>query len=253
MIKMLDTIKYAALAILKKVAVKILKFRLLGKGLTPWVYYEDKQGKRWATFLKKSEFQGYDWNDDYSEVTNLETGKVYQVDGHSCTCKDWYYRVRTGQKEQCKHQIMRSELFRGLLGTSTRTKQRSEYVEVERSRNFNDFDINDEDLPPGCFTRKYENKKFIEYRLYAWLKKFNGEEYYPEAEEIGSLIKTRTRLPRCPLQLDMSVQFSGVEAWTKTAISGITFDEVTDAINYLLRKINLKETEQAYQYAELGF
>ena len=147
MIKMLNTIKYAALAILKKVAVKILKFRLLGKGLTPWVYYEDKQGKRWATFLKKSAFQGYDWNDDYSEVTNLETGKVYQVDGHSCTCKDWYYRVRTGQKPQCKHQMMRSE-----------------YVEVERSRNFNDFDINDEDLPPGCFTRKYENKKFIECR-----------------------------------------------------------------------------------------
>ncbi len=213
MIKMLDTIKYATLAILKKVAVKILKFRLLGKGHTPWVYYEDKQGKRWATFLKKSEFQGYDWNEDYSEVTNLETGDVYQVDGHSCTCKDWYYRVRTGQKEQCKHQIMRSE-----------------YV--------NDFHINDEDLPVGCFTRKYESKKLIEYRLYAWVRKYDGEEYYPETREIGSIIKT---------------QFSGVEVWTKTAISGITFDKVTDAINYLLRKVDLKETERVYQYAELGF
>lgn len=97
MMKILDTIKYAALAILKKVAVKILKFRLLGKGLTPWVYYEDKQGKRRATFLKKSEFNGYDWDDNYSEVTNLETGEVYQISAHSCTCKDWYYRVRTGQ------------------------------------------------------------------------------------------------------------------------------------------------------------
>lgn len=213
MIKMFNTIKYAALAILKKVAVKILKFCLLGKGLTPWVYYEDKQGKRRATFLKKSEFQGYDWNDNYSQVTNLETGDVYQVDSHSCTCKDWYYRVRIGQKEQCKHQIMRSE-----------------YV--------NDFDINDEDLPPGCFSRKYESKKSVEYRLYAWVRKYDGEEYYPETEEIGSVIKTH---------------FSGVEAWTKTAITGITFDKVTDAINYLLRKVNLEETAQVYQYAELGF
>ena len=106
---------------------------------------------------------------------------------------------------------------------------RSEYV--------NDFDINDEDLPPGCFTRKYENSKSIEHRLFAWVRKFNGEEYYPEPEEIGSIIKT---------------QFSGVEAWTKTAISGINFDEVNDAINYLLRKanINLEITAQAYQYAE---
>ncbi len=210
MIKILDTIKYAALAILKKVAVKILKFRLLGKGLTPWVYYEDKQGKRRATFLKKSEFDGYDWNNDFSEVTNLETGEVYQVSADSCTCKDWYYRVRTGQKPQCKHQMMRAEFI-------------------------NDFEINDEDLPPGCFTRKHETKNNIEYRLYAWVRKFNGEEYYPETEEIGSIIKT---------------QFSGVEAWLKNAISGIPFDAVDDAINYLLRKIDLEITAQVYQYAE---
>ena len=210
MIKMLDTIKYAALAILKKVAVKILKFRLLGKGLTPWVYYEDKQGKRRATFLKKSEFNGYDWNDDYSEVTNLQTGEVYQVSADSCTCKDWHYRVRTGQKPQCKHQMMRAEFI-------------------------NDFEINDEDLPPGCFTRKHESKNNIEYRLFAWVRKFNGEEYYPQPEEIGSIIKTR---------------FSGVEAWIKNAINGTPFDAVDDAVNYLLRKINLKETAQVYQYAE---
>ena len=221
MIKILDTMKYAALAILKKVAVKIIKFRLLGKGETPWVYYEDKQGKRRATFLKKSEFNGYDWNDDYSEVTNLETGEVYQVSADSCTCKDWYYRVRTGQKAQCKHQMMRSE-----------------YVEVEPSQNEDDFDINDEDLPPGCFTRKHETENNIEYRLFAWVKKFNGEEYYPETEEIGSIIKT---------------QFSGVEAWFKKAIHGVPFDAVDDAVNYLLRKINLTETAQVYQYAESIF
>ena len=208
----MNKLKNSALAILKNVAVKVIKFNYLGKGLTPWAYYEDKQGKRRATFLKKSEFNGYDWNDDYSKVTNLETGEVYQVSAHSCTCPDWYYRVRTGQKPQCKHQIMRSEFI-------------------------NDFEINEEDLPVGCFIRKSENKKSVEHRLFAWIRKFNGEEYYPEAEEIGSIIKT---------------QFSGLEAWTKTAISEINFDEVNDAINYLLRKanINLKETKQAYQYAE---
>ncbi|MGK7881120.1 MAG: hypothetical protein AB4060_13600 [Crocosphaera sp.] len=221
MMKTLNTIKYAALAILKKVAVKILKFRLLGKGSTPWVYYEDKQGKRRATFLKKSAFQGYDWNDNYSEVTNLETGEVYQVSADSCTCKDWHYRVRTGQKTQCKHQIMRSE-----------------YVQVEPIQNEDDFDINDEDLPAGCFTRKHETKNNIEYRLFAWVRKYDGEEYYPETEEIGSIIKT---------------QFSGVEAWIKNAINGIPFDAVDDAINYLLRKINLIETAQVYQYAESIF
>ncbi|MGB5770140.1 MAG: hypothetical protein WBM32_09755, partial [Crocosphaera sp.] len=95
-----------------------------------------------------------------------------------------------------------------------------------------------EDLPIGCFTRKYDNQKSTEYKFFAWVRKFNGEEYYPEAEEIGSFIKT---------------QFSGLEAWTKTAINGINFDEINDAINYLLRKANidLKETEQAYQYAQI--
>ncbi len=206
----LDKLKNSALAILKNVAVKVIKFNYLGKGKTPWAYYQNKQGKKRSTFIKKSEFNGYAWNDNYSQVTNLKTGEVYQVNGNSCTCKDWYYRVRTGKKTQCKHQIMRSE-----------------YV--------NNFDINEENLPTGCFARKYENSNSIEHRLFAWVRKFDGEEFYPEAEEIGSIIKT---------------QFSGLEAWTKTAISGINFDEVNDAINYLLRKANidLKETEQAYQY-----
>ncbi|MGB5594653.1 MAG: hypothetical protein WBM62_11550 [Crocosphaera sp.] len=209
----LDKLKNSALAILKNVAVKVIKFNYLGRGQTPWAYYQNKQGKKRSTFIKKSEFKGYAWNDNYTQVTNLETGEVYQVNGNSCTCPDWYYRVRVGKKPQCKHQIMRAE-----------------YV--------NDFDINDEDLPIGCFTRKYDNQKSTEYKFFAWVRKFNGEEYYPEAEEIGSLIKT---------------QFSGLEAWTKTAINGIKFDEVNDAINYLLRKANidLKETEQAYQYAQI--
>jgi hypothetical protein len=213
MLKLTENIKLAALAILKKIAVKVIKFRLLGKGQTPWVYYEDKQGKKRATFRKKSAFQGYSWNNDYTEVTNLETGEIYQVNGNSCTCKDWLYRVKTGKKPQCKHQIMRSE-----------------YV--------NDFEINPEDLPPGCFIRKYENPKSIEYRFYAWVRKFNGEEYYPASVEIGSIIKT---------------QFSGLEAWTKSAINGINFESLNDAISYLLRKanINLKETAQAYEYAQL--
>ncbi len=140
MLKITDNIKIAALAILKKVAVKVLKFQFLGKGQTPWAYYQDKNGKRWATFLKKSEFQGYDWNQDYSQVINLETGDTYQVNNHSCTCKDWIYRVKTGQKDKCKHQLMRSEFVK-------------------------DVEINEEELPTGCFTRKYENSKSIEHAL----------------------------------------------------------------------------------------
>ena len=216
MLKLTENIKIAALTILKKVAVKVIKFTLLGKGQTPWAYYETLNGKRRATFLKKSEFQGYDWNQDYSQVINLETGDTYQVNAHSCTCQDWYYRVRTGQKDKCKHQLMRSELVN------------------------DEIDITPEELPTGCFTRKYENKKSVEHRLFAWVRKFNGEEYYPEVEEIGRILIS---------------SFNGLEAWTKTAINGITFESINDAINFLLRKanINLQETEQAYQYAEYGF
>ncbi len=215
MLKLTENIKIAALTILKKVAVKVIKFTLLGKGQTPWAYYETLNGKRRATFLKKSEFQGYDWNQDYSQVINLETGDTYQVNAHSCTCKDWKYRVQTGKKAQCKHQMMRSEFV-------------------------NDLEINESDLPVGCFTRKSEHKKSVEHRLFAWVRKLNGSEYYPEVEEIGKILVS---------------SFNGLEAWTKTAINGIIFDSINDAINFLLRKanINLQETEQAYQYAEYGF
>ncbi len=213
MLKITETIKIAALTILKKVATKILKFKLLGKGLTPWVYYEDKLGKKRATFLKKSSFQGYEWHPSYNHVTNLETGKTYSVNNTYCSCKDWYYRVRTGQKNKCKYQLMREKIVP------------------------DEIIINDKNLPTGCFTRKYESKKSIEHRLYAWVRKFNGEEYYPEPEEVGKILISN---------------FNGLEAWTKTAINGINFDSINDAINYLLRKanINLQEVAQAYQYAE---
>ncbi len=73
----------------------------------------------------------------------------------------------------------------------------------------------------------------------AWVRKFNGEEYYPEVEEIGRILIS---------------SFNGLEAWTKTAINGINFDSINDAISYLLSQanINLEITAQAYQYAE-GF
>ena len=240
MLKLTETIKLAALAILKNVAVKVIKFRLLGKGQTPWAYYQDKKGKRRSTFIKKSAFNGYDWNKDYSQVINLQTGDTYQVTSHSCTCKDWYYRVRTGQKSKCKHQIMRHSVISHQSSVnSNNLTQLTEEFEQNNTKKLvtDDYSLvtEIEDLPIGCFTRKYENNKSVEHRLFAWVRKFNGEEYYPEIEEIGKILVS---------------SFNGLEAWTKTAINGITFESINDAISYLLRKanINLKETEQAYQY-----
>jgi predicted nucleic acid-binding Zn finger protein len=212
-----ETIKNAALSLLKQVAARIIKFKTLGRGQTPWVYYEGKDGKKRSTFLKKSDFSGYSWNNELTEVVNLETGDIYKVNRNSCTCSDWHYRVRSGKKDKCKHQQMWEQL--------TAFKLNKE-LEIEES-----------ELPTGCFTRKNNN----ECSLYAWTKEFNGEEYYPTAKEIGRIIKPN--------------HSAFIEAWTNTAITGIDFDSVADAINYLIKqaRINLKECKEAYLTYEYAF
>ena len=157
----------------------------------------------------------------------------------------------THQKSKCKHQIMRHSVISHQSSvnshqSSVNSNNLTQLTEEFEPNNTKKMVTDDcslvteiEDLPIGCFARKYENNKSVEHRLFAWVRKFNGEEYYPEIEEIGKVLVS---------------SFNGLEAWTKTAINGINFESINDAISYLLRKanINLQETEQAFQYSQ-GF
>lgn len=158
-IQSLDSMRKLAFNYLKKIAVKILKFSLLGRGKTPWAYYQGRDGKRYATFLKKDDL------------------------------KD------------------------------------------------NQLEIELPELPLGCSFKKYSNPKSVEHRIYAYVKEFNGEEYYPKVQEVGTILVS---------------SFNGIEAWMKNN-NGINFDSINDAVNYLLRKINLKECREAYEYLQGGF
>ncbi len=105
-------------------AREIIRYKTkVGRGKVYWVYYRTQGDKKRATFLSPKEFQGYKWNSNYSEVVNLETGAKYQVSDDQCTCKYWFYAVRTGKEKACKHQNMRSEFGQSLA----KAKQLSPY------------------------------------------------------------------------------------------------------------------------------
>lgn len=191
-----QTIIKSALMILKGVAVKVIKFvPCLGRGGTPWVHYEDKQGKRYATFLKKSDFEGYKWNDTYSEVTKLETGDSYKVSEVSCSCPDWEKRVKPGKKAACKHQLMRQDLMKeaGIIDLTN--------------------------IPP-C-TRLEKKRGIFEsdraYNIYCKSKEFNREGLIIKDKMIGYITIDKN-----------------IVAWRSSAHWGKQFDNIMDAINYLL-------------------
>ena len=101
----------AVLAVLSGAsAVKIIDWKKdVGRGNVYWAYYVTAEGKRRATFISPKEFTRYKWFDDFSTVVNLENGTVYEVTENYCSCPSWKYEVKTGKKQQCKHQVMRSE------------------------------------------------------------------------------------------------------------------------------------------------
>jgi|GEM_PF-6683212 len=86
---------------------KVIAFKFLGRGKTPWIHYVNKAGRIFATFLPKKILTGYAWSfprhQNYAYCANKNTGQIYQVSPNSCTCSCFKYQVPQ-QKRYCEHQ-----------------------------------------------------------------------------------------------------------------------------------------------------
>lgn len=97
-------------------AKEIINFKPeVGRGKVFWVYFSNNFGKC-STFLKKkvsewlqkvySEFKKYNW----LNLTNVESpsGRVYEVTQTYCTCPDYRHNIIKGKtwRTFCKHQLM---------------------------------------------------------------------------------------------------------------------------------------------------
>lgn len=154
----LVNLQSSALAILSDAnAVKIIKFKLTGRSNCPWAYYEKADGKRAATFISPKEFVGYKWVNNYSEVVNLATGDRYRVADSYCTCPDFIYRRRK-DGTKCKHQQMRAEFVGNL-------EEKVLALAV---------DINEKELPTGCWLQRTDNWVTEEYKLHCYTRVLRG-------------------------------------------------------------------------------
>ncbi|MDJ0718344.1 MAG: hypothetical protein QNJ54_29650 [Prochloraceae cyanobacterium] len=213
----IDRIQNAVLAILKGVAVKVIRFiKKLGRGHCPWVHYETPEGKRRATFLSPKAFSGYSWNAKYSEVVNLETGAVYQVSDRSCTCQFWHWKVRTGKKRTCKHQDMRAE-FEG--------KSLTKKIALQKET----IHIDPNNPPAGCILRRTDDWMSAEYEVL--VKSPNPSNDSPETKLLGRVVE----------------QKDGIFAIAHQCKTGVMTWDIEEAIAYLLYShgMNYKQFNEA--------
>ncbi len=189
-----DNFHNALLAVLGKAgaeAIEIIRYLIqVGRGNVIWVHYINKYGKKFATFLSPKAFVGYFWNDSNSVVTNLETGARYRVSQSYCDCKSWFHHVRTGKKQQCKHQEMRLEKIKQDLSDSLPVSDRESNaaaISLE-TRSNNLYKVLPNILRKGLSVERCNDGAYAEYYLKAWLKADDRGE--PSFQRIGKIIES---------------------------------------------------------------
>ncbi|MDJ0718283.1 MAG: hypothetical protein QNJ54_29330 [Prochloraceae cyanobacterium] len=209
-----DLFHNAILAILEPAqAIEVIRYKKnVGKGRVYWAYYKTFDGKKRATFISPKEFQGYRWNAKYSEVTNLETGAVYQVSDRHCTCQFWHWKVRTGleyffikgsphkadkllspadkltrrtslnknnifrKKRSCKHQDMRAEFEGKSLKKAIAPQKETIHIDPNNP-------------PAGCILRRTDDWMSAEYDVL--FKSPNPSNDSPETKLLGRVVEQK--------------------------------------------------------------
>lgn len=186
-----ENFKNAILAVLASAGAKeVIRYKSqVGRGKVYWVYYTTNKGLRRATFISPKTFQGYRWFDDFSTVVNLESGAVYEVSESYCSCPSWKYQVLTGKKQQCKHQVMRSEHIGVNLSDSLPTPQQQEANDPFTPRpTKNSYKLNPAHLGDGLSLERSDDYTYREYYLKAW--SLPNRKSLPVQKRIGRIIET---------------------------------------------------------------
>ena len=85
----LESLIHVVHCVLEDVASEVLEVRMMLRNKCPWAKFVCKgTGRRWATFIARSKFQGFHFKFGYRHAicTDLKTGKQYRLNLDACNC-----------------------------------------------------------------------------------------------------------------------------------------------------------------------
>lgn len=219
--KAADDIKNAIACIVGRAVKQIKRFVSTLHNHCPLIVYQDASGNTCSQFIRRDAFQGYhvDFNNGKGVITNLETGKQYQVQlrGNYCYCQCDAFKFSPLPKQPCKDLKMVADLQGQSLEQAIAPKPVS---------------INERDLPKGCSLQRTEDYLSREFYIFARVISRQKGIPTPTIKSIGRLLEG----------------VNSIEAYLPRSGVSRSFTTTLDAIKYLVSGsgYSLKEIAQAF-------
>lgn len=220
-LKPVDDIKNAVACIIGRAVRQIRRFVSAIHNRCPLVVYENAKGSVCSQFVKRDAFQGYhiDFNNGRGVVTNLATGKQYQVQltgsYYYCQCKSFKYAPLP--KQPCRHLKMVADLQGQTL---------------EQALAPEPVCIDERDLPKGCSLQRTEDYISREFYVFACVITRQNGVPRPTTKSIGRLLEG----------------IRSIEAYRPRSGVSRCFTTTLDAVKYLVSGsgYSLKEIGEAF-------
>lgn len=235
-VKPIDDFKNAVACIVGRAVKQIKRFVSAVHNHCPLVVYETVSGAICSQFIKRDAFQGYhvDFNNGRGIVTNLATGKQYQVQltgsYYYCQCESFKYAPLP--KPACKHIKMAAEL-QGSLEQLIATEELNQDLEKQAAAIAPEpVCIDERDLPKGCTLQQTEDYLSREFYVFAHVILRQNGVPTPTTKSIGRLLEG----------------MNSIEAYRPRSGVSRTFTTTLDAIKYLVSGsgYSLKEIASAF-------
>lgn len=231
-----DTLKNAIACIVGRAVRQIKRFVSAIHNHCPLVVYQDASGNICCQFIKRDAFQGYhvDFNNGRGVVTNLATGKQYQVQltgsYYYCQCESFKYAPLP--KAACKHIKMVASL-QGSLEQLIATEELNQDLEKQAAAIApGPVSINERDLPKGCSLQRTEDYISREFYVFAHVISRHKGIPTPTIKSIGRLLEG----------------VNSIEAYLHRSGVSRAFTTTLDAVKYLVSGAgySLKEIAEAF-------
>lgn len=223
-----DDIKNAIACIVGRAVRQIKRFVSSIHNHCPLVVYERIDGKTCSQFIKRNAFTGYhvDFSNGKGVVTNLATGKQYQVqlrgNYYYCQCDGFKYSPLP--RQPCKHIKMVADLQGQTLEQAIAPP--SPLVPHPSPL------IDERDLPKGCSLQRTEDYLSREFYVFAHVITRQNGVPTPTTKSIGRLLEG----------------MNSIEAYRPRSGVSRCFTTTLDAVKYLVSGsgYSLKEIAEAF-------
>ncbi len=215
-----DSLIHIVSCILEDIASSVVDVRLMIRNKCPWALYVSKKtGRRWATFIARSKFQGYHFKFEGDRVTctNLATGKQYEVSLTSCTCETFAHSQpdSSGKKPACEH-IQQLQQLGDELAAKAASPQPSDRISLDR-----------DDCPHGFRLLATDNSKVREHEVFT------------------AALPREAQKPLYIGRIREKLDGSCIIAHTPRSFIGREFPTTGDAIRFLARYAGIKTAQPA--------